>query len=242
MDGVTARLQDVAVGLEDLRVLLDGEEQLTSLLDGLADMAVRAIPRAAAASVTMLRDEGLIAWTAAATDEAAVAIDTDQYSSGEGPCLEAARERHAVRSGVEEIRERWPVFADSADKAGMRSYLSVPLLLDDELGALNFYGRTADAFDLFDEALVMLFTAAVSAAVVNVRRCVRARERTEELAVALTSRAEIDQAKGVLMAQHAISAEQAFEMLVLRSQRSNTKLREVARALLRSATGSPGLD
>ena len=51
------------------------------------------------------------------------------------------------------------------------------------------------------------------------------------------------QAKGVLMARHAITADRAFEVLVLRSQHTNTKLRDVARDLLKSVTeetGSPG--
>jgi GAF domain-containing protein len=237
MDDVTVRLRDAAMTLEDLQSLLGGREQLDHVLHRLAGAAVRTIPDASAVSVTVLRD-GADPYTAASTDDVAVAIDAGQYASGEGPCLEAARERHPVRVAIEEIRERWPVFAASADRAGMRSSMSAPLLLGDEpmLGSLNVYGHAGHAFDLLDEALITLFTTAASAAIVNARRYVRARERAEEMTLALTSRAEIDQAKGVMMARHGISAEQAFEMLVLQSQRTNTKLRDVARAMIDSVT------
>jgi PAS domain S-box-containing protein len=44
------------------------------------------------------------------------------------------------------------------------------------------------------------------------------------------SRAEIEQAKGVLMLVYGISAERAFDVLVWRSQETNIKVRELSRA------------
>lgn len=245
MGDMTTRLQDATATLKELEALLREEENLDQILNRLVDTAVRTVPGAAAVTVTVLTDDaGRNARTAAATDEVVVGIDTDQYASGEGPCLKAARERHPVRVSVEDIRDQWPEFAESATRAGMRSYLSSPLLLDDEepeLGALNVYGRDADAFDSLDEALVSLYTTAASSAIVNSRRYRRARELAENMRVALSTRAEIDQAKGVLMARHGVPAEHAFEMLVQQSQHTNTKVRDVARALLESVAGSlPG--
>jgi ANTAR domain/PAS fold len=51
-----------------------------------------------------------------------------------------------------------------------------------------------------------------------------------------THRAEIEQAKGVLMAIYDISAEHAFEILVWRSQESNTKLRKLVRQIIQDFT------
>jgi AmiR/NasT family two-component response regulator len=53
---------------------------------------------------------------------------------------------------------------------------------------------------------------------------------------AFTRRAEIEQAKGLLMAAHKIEAGPAFEMLRRHSQRTNRKVADVARALVRSHT------
>jgi GAF domain-containing protein len=232
-------LDEVAAALEGLRTEIADEEPLPAVLQRLAETAVKGIADADAVSVTMLDDAG--PRTAATTEELVVGIDRDQYDAGRGPALHAAHTRQPVRAAVREDEQRWPEFVASAQRSGVQAYLSVPLLLDgasesdDELlGALNVYSRTASAFDPFDERLMQLFTSGASAAISNARRWHHARQRVRHLEIALTSRAEIDQAKGVLMAVHGITADEAFARLVEQSQRQNTKLREVAHELLGS--------
>jgi PAS domain S-box-containing protein len=55
---------------------------------------------------------------------------------------------------------------------------------------------------------------------------------TAVLSEAATARARIEQAKGVLMTAYGISAERAFDILVWRSQETNTKLRDLATRFL----------
>ena len=57
----------------------------------------------------------------------------------------------------------------------------------------------------------------------------------EQLRRALTSRATTDQAKGILMATHGGTPEDAFDRLVKMSQESNTSLRDVAKAIVYEA-------
>jgi len=57
------------------------------------------------------------------------------------------------------------------------------------------------------------------------------RAEVEQLRRAIVSRPAIDQARGVLMATHACTSDQAWDILREASQRSNTKLREVAAAV-----------
>ena len=52
---------------------------------------------------------------------------------------------------------------------------------------------------------------------------------------ALESRAVIDQAKGILIRDHRISPEAAFDLLVKLSSSSNQKLREIAREIVDAA-------
>jgi AmiR/NasT family two-component response regulator len=233
------RLDEVAAALEGLRAEIGGEEPLSDVLRWLAETAVKAIADADAVSVTMLTEDG--ANTAATTEEPVVGIDRDQYAAGRGPALHAAHTRQPVRAVVRGDEHRWPEFVRAAQDAGVQAYLSVPLLLDgaseaegELVGALNLYSRTASAFDPFDETLMRLFSGAASAAISNARRWHHASERVRHLEIALVSRGEIDQAKGVLMAVHGVSADEAFARLVEQSQRQNTKLREVARNLLLS--------
>ncbi|WP_431784772.1 ANTAR domain-containing protein [Streptomyces chumphonensis] len=61
----------------------------------------------------------------------------------------------------------------------------------------------------------------------------------DQLRDALHSRATIDQAMGIVQAERRCAPEDAFQVLVTLSQRTNTKLRDVAAALVRSAETDP---
>ena len=71
------------------------------------------------------------------------------------------------------------------------------------LGAFNVYGFASTEFKPFDEELMKLFTAGAGAAIADSRRWRQAHEHIEQLHCAMESRAEIEQAKGVLIAIHA---------------------------------------
>ncbi|OZD01778.1 hypothetical protein CH275_18420 [Rhodococcus sp. 06-235-1A] len=58
----------------------------------------------------------------------------------------------------------------------------------------------------------------------------------DDVQTALSQRAPIEQAKGMLMAMHRISADAAFALLVDRSQGTNRKLRDIAQELVDRAS------
>jgi hypothetical protein len=63
----------------------------------------------------------------------------------------------------------------------------------------------------------------------------------DEIVDTLTeTRATINQAMGILMLTHGISADRAFDVLALRSKQTNTKLRTIAARFVAAAT-KPGL-
>ncbi|WP_308258342.1 ANTAR domain-containing response regulator [Saccharothrix obliqua] len=228
-----AQLDEASEALEQLAGVLAGEQPLPDVLQQLAESASRVILDAENVSVTVIDAEG--ASTVAATDKKVVEIDADQYEAGQGPCLEAVRTQRPVRAAVGHARTRWPEFAAAAERVGVRAYLSAPLVVEgDVLGSLNLYSSVEAAFDPFDEALLRLFTTAASTSITGFRRYERTRGLVAGLERALESRAEIDQAKGVLMAAHGVDATEAFRRLVEESQTHNTKLRVVARNLLDS--------
>ena len=227
--GLLQRLDEVASALADLTEVLAREEDLPSVLQRTIDQVVRAVPHADMASVTVLRDHRSEAETVASSSEHVLGIDAAQYAAGEGPCLEAAHTGQLVRVSVERARERWPTFACNAHVAQVASYLSAPLLIDEQFaGSLNLYSERGHGFGDLDEALLRLYVTAATAAIANARRYAEARVLAGHLTRALDSRAVIDQARGVLMARHGISAEQALDQLSRASQNTNTKLREIA--------------
>lgn len=244
-----ARLDEVTDSLTGLYESLDGQEDLDGVLSRLVFTAVRAVPDAAAASVTVATG-GEHTRTAAVTDERVLEIEEQQRTAGYGPSAESAERRRPVLVGSsEQDRERWPGFTTATAAAGIAAYLSAPVYVDEPtrpenqrgpaegtrvLGWLNLYGDTPAGFDPFDEALLRLLTTSVSAAISAADRQRRTHELVDNLQRALTSRAEIDQAKGVLMAAHSTDADTAFNRLVRESQNNNLKLATVARRLLDS--------
>ena len=182
------------------------EEPLDDVARRVAETALAAIPHADVISITVL------SWpnsrTAACTDEEALALDNEQYASGQGPCLDAALQRTPLRAIIDEEQQRWPEFVEAAQRAGIRASLSVPLMIagvDSEqelVGSLNIYSRTAAAFDQFDAELMRLYSVAAGQAISNSSRWQKSRETVTQLETALLSRSDIDMAKGALIALH----------------------------------------
>jgi GAF domain-containing protein len=236
LSATLARLATTAEEVEGLRDLFAAEEHLDFVAGRVAETAVAAIPHADVVSITVL------SWpdvrTAACTDVQALALDEQQYASGLGPCLEAALTRTPLRAVIDQEHQRWPEFVEAAQRAGIRASLSVPLVIagvdgEQELaGSLNVYSYTATAFDPFDAELMRLYSVAAGQAISNASRWQKARETVNQLEKALISRSDIDMAKGVLIAIHGCDPSGAFARLKDESQRRNTKLRDVARAML----------
>lgn len=234
---LAVEFDEAAETLERLLEVLEHEEGLDVVLDRLARTALLAISGADAVTVTVHEESG--PRTVSATSAHVLPVDQVQYAAGEGPDLEAARTREPLRVSVAEVGERWPAFAEVARAAGVRSFLSVPVVIpaaDDRgeelVGSLNAYGHDDGAFAPVDSSLLQLLTAAAVAAVGNARRYLRSQALVRQLRAALVSRPVIEQAKGVLMAVHGLDADRAFAMLVRQSQRENLKLHEVARRFL----------
>jgi hypothetical protein len=102
------------------------------LLAEVASFAVRAIPGADGAGVTLLRLDRLdnMVEELAASSPFVAEIDHVQYVVlNEGPCITAALERRTVRSGSLGGEKMWPRFGPRVGRMGVHSALSLPLLL-----------------------------------------------------------------------------------------------------------------
>jgi GAF domain-containing protein len=232
------RLDEVAGNLAELADILAGEEDLDPVLQRSVDQVASGVPGADMVSVSVLRGDA--GETVAASDRRVWNIDQDQYAAGYGPCLEAARTSEAVRTGIAEAEQRWPAFARSARAAGINSYLSCPLIINDDfVGSLNLYSEQPHGFADFDVALLRLYITAACAAITNARLYARARDLAGQMGQAMDSRAVIDQAIGVIIARTGMTPEQAFAELSRRSQNANVKLREIAAQVVTGHYRSP---
>jgi GAF domain-containing protein len=213
------------------------EIDLLTLLQHVAGIAQEAIDDADCTGITI--DLGGLTYTAVHTDERTLRIDREQYEAGDGPCLHAARTRSIVLLDSEEAMARWPLFAAGARSEGINSFLAAPLFTDDQtLGSFNLYARAFHAFDSLDAEILDLLTTAVSRAIGDFARFKSAQDTAESIQRVLKTRAPIEQAKGVLMAMRGIGADEAFDVLRVQSQETNTPVRVLAVDFLDKVTGN----
>jgi GAF domain-containing protein len=215
--------------------ILVAEQSLEKTLSQVLDLACSGFTSGDEGGITLLDREG--PRTAAATSEAARKVDDLQYSSEDGgPCLDAYRQQRLLRIECTSEEPRWPGFARAAAAAGIKSTMSVPLVVGgDGLGAINIYCRKAHGFTKTDEVLATSFASHASVALANARMYWRAQRLAGQLEEALATRGVIEQAKGILMAKRGCSAEEAFQLLVGMSQRAHIKLHDVASKLVETA-------
>jgi GAF domain-containing protein len=220
--------------LRDLtRVALAGRT-LDDILTEIVQIAARGIPGAESTSITLVKGDK--AFTAAHSGQMSLAADELQYQEGGGPCMDAGRGGVVLRVDDMAKEERWPTYVARVVSTGVRSSLSVPLPYQgSSIGALNVYSTEPAAFASPESLEAGLEVAEVVAvAVANADSHWQLGEQARNMRLAMESRAVIEQAKGVLMAQRRVTAEQAFETLRDASQRYNRKLRDIALGIVES--------
>jgi GAF domain-containing protein len=213
-------------------VLVD--RTLEDVLTEITAIATEFVPGSEATSITLIRADK--PFTAAHHGEMALAADELQYEKGYGPCIDAGRGGVVLR--IDDVREesRWPDYMAHVARTGVRSSLSVPLPYQgSSVGALNIYSSEPRSFaapESLEAGLEVAETIAV--AVVNADAHAQLSDQARNMRLAMDSRAVIEQAKGVLMAQRHVDSDQAFEILREASQRYNRKLRDIALGIVAS--------
>jgi len=220
---------NAAEAVERLGSLSLRELSMESLLQQVAELSKTVMPGNPETSVLLLvKDKPT---TVVSTGQLAVDLDERQYERGHGPCLHAARTGELTEIADTRTDGRWQDYTRHAAERGNLSSLSIPLTIDEDeqvSGALNIYAREPDAFDADSRAAATGFAPYAAIAVANMHAYESARNMAENLQLALESRAVIDQAKGILMERHKLTADQAFQLLTRASMHSNRKVRDIA--------------
>lgn len=224
----------LAARLAELSRALEATD-LSAALRHVATLSASLVPGTLAASVTLWRDGA--PYTFSASADQILEVDDAQYDEQAGPCLEAAEKDDAVL--VDDIaahRTCWPAFTAAAARRGVRSALSLPLKVADQVvGSLNLYGSEQGAFNDAGVDLARVVAAHGGVAAVNSAVLFEARDLAGQLQQALQSRATIDQAIGIVMATRRVGSSEAFQLLTRQSQNTNRPLRDVAAELVRQA-------
>ena len=228
---MTAILLEPHIAFAGLGQMKLGENDLAAVLGRVAELAKRTLPGTADASVTLVESDR--AYTAAFSGRLALDLDETQYQEGYGPCLEVAQSSGIVAVPDMAAETRWPAFARQALAAGVRSSVSVALPLQEAVvGALNFYSTQPGGFDEDAVELARTFAAYAAVAIANAHLYRTTATLADNMRRAMETRAVIEQAKGIIVAQQHCPPEYAFELLTRLSQTTHRKLRDCATDLV----------
>ncbi len=200
------------------------------------ELAVATVDGCDAAGVFVIEDERVT--TTAASHPIVVELDGLQFSTDEGPCLDAASEGGTTYAADLSDDPRWPTFGPAAVELGIRSALAYRLSTH-PISALNLYARLPAAFGATDRATGLIFATLAGIALDTANDRADDDRRLTNLHDAMVTRELIGQAQGILMERERITGDQAFDVLRRASQHLNIKVREVARALVDTGETPP---
>jgi anti-anti-sigma factor len=231
-----------ATAIGALARFLSGAATVGETLRHLATTSATAIPGAAGVGIAAIDGEGT-ATTVAFTDPTVPEVDAAQYRSASGPCLDAWRERRAVRVDDLAVADAYPEFRVAAGAHGFASTLSLPLLAGSgAIGSLNLYARTPRAFGEADERVGVEVSTAAAVVLLHAGSPGGALDVSARLDGVLQAAAVIEQAKGVLLARDpALDAAAGSALLEQTARRAQMTVYELAREVVRHRGLPPGL-
>jgi transcriptional regulator with GAF, ATPase, and Fis domain len=185
-----------------------------------------------AAGVLLLDERNALHVMAASSDEVRL-LELFQLQNEEGPCLDCFHTGRAVIDARLDAGSPWPSFGARANAAGFKMVHAFPLRLRDMvIGALNLFQREERALEGDNSVLGQAMADVATIAVLQHQAAAEAARVVTQLHHALNSRIAIEQAKGVLAERAGVGMEKAFDRLRRFARDHNTKLSDVATAVV----------
>lgn len=231
-DGASSPPVDERTGAaEELFELLTATDTFESFLQELSVLAAREVGGELSCGITARSYRRPV--TVASSDELAARLDEMQYADGIGPCMHALNTGEIVQIDDMASDDRWGAYRSDAYAHGLRSSLSVPIGSTGQIvGALNLYSTEPRTFTAEHRRRAVRFADRAAGALTVAHRIAVQAQLSEQLQQALESRAVIDQAIGVIIAQQRCSPAQAFAVMRAASQNQNVKVRTIATGIV----------
>jgi hypothetical protein len=208
-------------------------------LNQLTQLAASQVPGCAAAHVGVWQGSELVSQAASHPEPSRLA--DVQISAGRGPLIDALAEGGPAACPDTLSEERWPEFTAAALRIGVRSAVTLAYLPSDQAVAvtLSLLGVRPRALQADELQLAELLVAYGGALVGAVADYGDSRRVAIQLRDAASSRAVVDQAKGILMHALGCTADEALERMREVSQRTSLRASEVAQRII-DAHSRPG--
>jgi GAF domain-containing protein len=216
----------------ELADTLVDEFDVVELLTLLTDRCVDVLD-VAAAGIMLVAPTGELR-VMASSSEGMRLLELLEVQAQDGPCLDCFRTGDpVVNQDLGATNGRWPQFTPAALAAGFRSVHALPLRLRGSvIGALNMFHIDAGEMRRADVLAAQAFADIATIAILQHRAVLEAQVLNTQLNVALNSRITIEQAKGVLSERAGINMDGSFTALRRHARNSNTRLVDVARAVI----------
>lgn len=220
--------------LQDVLLTTAGVDEF---LEGVAQAAARHVGPATSATITLRRDGRPT--LLAASDPRAAECDEAEYAADDGPCLSSIDLGSLVHVPDLARETRWPEWRAATGRRGYASAACLPRAVRPGAHiALNLYADEPNSWNEAAIAVADMYADEIARATTLSLRAADQAELNADLRAALVSRAVIDQAIGVVMAENRCPADEALAILRSASRHRKTKLRDVAAAIIEGVTGN----
>ena len=174
-----------------------------------------------------------------ATDHLVGRVDDVQVTLGEGPCLDAYRQRTPqIRPAIgnQHTESPWPLFDDAVHEFGVRAVFAYPLLREgaSPVGVLEMYRRTEGSLDGDEHAAATLCAEALSTAITM--------SRPQNLVASLppSPRTQVPVAAGMIALQLNLLIDEALDVLRAYSYSNDRSLADIADDVVQRRTSFAG--
>lgn len=179
--------------------------------------------------------------TLVASDRDIASLDSFQYPD-DGPCVDAVASPRIVTFDTAEPdvswEGRWRLFAQASAAIGVRSTLSLPILVENEVVAsVSLYAASARAFDGLHDQVSAVFLAWAPGAVSNADLSFTTRDQARDAPRILRESARIDAAVGLLVSALQLDEGEARRRLHDAALRAGVEEAQLAEALLNLFNG-----
>ncbi|MCC5580350.1 GAF and ANTAR domain-containing protein [Microtetraspora sp. AC03309] len=199
-----------------------------SVLRGITEAVARGVPGCAAGTAELWQEGRVML---AASHSELIALTDRERDLREGPSREALSSGRPVVIPDVMRDARWPRYAATAVRHGVRSVLVLPIEVERAVVIIGLYAVRPGVFAGGGSLMTML-AEQVTVVLANLWEFDDVVTGAAQMQEAMAGRSVIDQAKGIIMSTSGCSAEAAFDELRRVSQHHQIKVADLAKLLV----------